>query len=85
MPCDTGGLSACFYWTRGGYSPGEPADPDDELARDLHRQAQAVGWDTVWRLRSVRLHRWDAENLLLRLEWLAQYERATRRDGARDS
>ena len=56
-------------------SPGIPLSPDDALAFDLHAQAKRLGWELVVSLRQVRLTRWQAEALLLRLDWLQECER----------
>lgn len=45
---------------------------------ELYVQAHHLGWDLVSSLRHLRLTRWRAEMLLLRLEWLDQYVRQKR-------
>lgn len=56
-------------------SPGVPLSHDDALALDLHAQAKRLGWELVGSLRQVRLTRWQAEALLLRLDWLQEHDR----------
>lgn len=55
-------------------SPGVPLSHDDALALDLYAQAKRLGWELVGSLRQVRLTRWQAEALLLRLDWLQERE-----------
>jgi hypothetical protein len=73
VPCDQGGLEACWYYPIYGLSPGEPLDPDDALALRLDAQAARLGWDVVLALKDLRLSRWRADMLLLRLDYLARY------------
>jgi len=59
-----------------GLSPGEQTSAADLVALDLHSQTQRLGWEKVQALRPLRLSRWDAEMLLLRLDYLQMAERS---------
>jgi hypothetical protein len=56
----------------GDLSPGERTSSEDHLALELYGQAQRLGWEVVLALQPLRLSAWQAEMLLLRLEYLAQ-------------
>lgn len=65
MPCDTGGLPACYYYRTHGVSPGEHDHPDDLLVWEVYWQAQRVGFEMVYRLRRLdRLSDYAADWLL---------------------
>jgi len=59
-----------------GLSPGESTSAADLVALDLHSQTQRLGWEKLQALRPLRLSRWDAEMLLVRLDYLQMTERA---------
>ena len=53
--------------------------PDDVLAVELFLQGERFGWDLVTSLRPLRLTRWRADMLMLRLEWLDRYQKNLRK------
>lgn len=60
-------------------SPGITLDPDGTLALELYDTSQRVGWELLTSLRPIRLSRWRAEMMLMRLEWLHERDRARQR------
>jgi len=81
IPCDTGGLAACYFWRTHGYSPGTPVHADDLQAWEIYWQVQRVGWETVRTLRQLdQLDAYDADWLLVRLVTLQDYVQAQQRE-----
>ena len=70
VPCDRGGLDACFYWATHEASPGEVDDYGCQQAVALYQQVQAQGWAQATALRTWRLSRPEAEALGWRVAWL---------------
>jgi hypothetical protein len=66
VPCDTGGLQACYFWRTHGMSPGEKDHQDDLLVWEVYWQAQRVGFETVYRLRRLDLLSTYAADWLLK-------------------
>lgn len=72
VPCDVGGLIACWAWQVYGASPGVRDDPDDLFALMLYNDGRRLGLEMALQFRHVELSECDAEHLLLRLEWLTE-------------
>jgi len=73
VPCDRGGLSACWAWEQYGVSPGTSELYDDTFALQLYGDARRLGLDNVLQLRHLELTPFEADNLMIRLVWLTDY------------
>jgi len=70
VPCDIGGLDACWAWEVYETSPGIPPNPENVFALQLYGEIQRFGFEGAVALRQLELTTYEAEVLLLRLTWL---------------
>jgi hypothetical protein len=83
VPCDTGGLSACWYWATHDASPGEPAGYGEQQALEVYQAIQIHGFDLVQAFRTWRLSPQEAEALWCRVGWLREHLPAMLGEGDR--
>jgi hypothetical protein len=83
VPCDSGGLQACWYWKSHDASPGEAEEYGTQQALELYHQIAAYGWDLVSAFRTWRLSPQEGEALLCRVGWLREHLPAMLGEGDR--